>query len=301
MQADRGLPLWLARSLAALALAAAMGLGGIGAGISGALGCGLAAGALLRWLALRARRRAARRLALSTKPCPRRWRVFLDESCNHYARLPPQWRGRFERDLQIFLGEKRITGVDLAVSEELRLLVGASAVTLSVGWPEYEWDQLTEVLLYPQDFDRDYTFGGEDSDLAGQAHPWGTVILSVPALEESCADPDDGYHVGLHEFAHLLELDQTRFDGIPAGFDARHGTEWAALREKEMERMRRGQSLLDEYGAHDPVEFFAVAVETFFERARALRRRNHPLYTLLAQYFNQDPAAWDDQRGGEAQ
>ena len=40
--------------------------------------------------------------------------------------------------------------------DDLKLLVAASAVTLSVGWPDYEWDRLTEVLLYPDDFDRDY-------------------------------------------------------------------------------------------------------------------------------------------------
>jgi len=78
------------------------------------------------------------------------------------------------------------------------------AVTLSVGWPEYEWDHLTEVLLYPDDFDRDYRFGGDER--AGETHPWGTVILSVPALLESFEVPDDAFHVGLHEFAHLLDV-----------------------------------------------------------------------------------------------
>ena len=56
-------------------------------------------------------------------------------------------------------------------TDELRLLVAASAVTLSVGWPDYEWDQLTEVLLYPDDFDRDYAFGGDER--SGRGPPLG--------------------------------------------------------------------------------------------------------------------------------
>ena len=64
-----------------------------------------------------------------------------------------------------------------------------------------------------------------------------------------------------------------------------------------MPRMQQGDSLLDEYGAHDPVEFLAVAVEAFFELARALRRADPDMYELLAAYFQQDPAAWDDARG----
>jgi MtfA peptidase len=151
------------------------------------------------------------------------------------------------------------------------------------------------VLLYPQDFDRDYTF--EERELAGQAHPWGTVILSVPALLESFDDPDDAYHVGLHEFAHLLDVDQSHFDGIPVGLDAGHSREWVGVMEKEMERLRKGRSVIDPYGADDPVEFLAVAVEAFFEAPLALRKRHREVYAILSDYFQQDPAAWDDARG----
>jgi len=189
--------------------------------------------------------------------------------------------------------------VEVEVTEELRLLVAASAVTLSLGWPEYEWSQLSEVLLYPQDFDRDYRFGS--AELSGQTHPWGTVILSVPSLVESFADPDDAYHVGFHEFAHLLDLEQTHFethfDGIPAGMDGATAREWVRLMEQEMGRLRRGKSVIDEYGADEPAEFLAVAVEAFFETALALRERHGEVYALLREYFRQDPAAWDDARG----
>ena len=48
----------------------------------------------------------------------------------------------------------------------------------------------------------------------------------------------------------------------------------------------------DTYGATDPVEFFAVSVEAFFERPRALRT-NHPnLYAELQKYFRQDPVEY---------
>ena len=242
-------------------------------------------------------RRRARRQALVALPFPESWRTFLLESYDHYERLPLDWRARFENDVRIFLLEKRITGVETVVTDELRLLVAASAVTLSVGWPDYEWDQLTEVLLYPQEFDRDWSFEGHE--LAGQAHPWGTVILSVPSLFESFEDPDDAYHVGIHEFAHLLDVDQTHFDGIPVGLDAEKTREWLAIMEKEMERLRKGKSVLDRYGEEDPVEFLGVAVEAFFEAPLALRKRHREMYALLASYFRQDPAAWDDARGLE--
>jgi Mlc titration factor MtfA (ptsG expression regulator) len=68
--------------------------------------------------------------------------------------------------------------------------------------------------------------------------------------------------------------------------------------EKEMERLRQGRrSAFDEYGAHDPVEFLGVAVEAFFEIPRRVRRLHAEVYSILAGYFGQDPAALDDARG----
>ena len=103
--------------------------------------------------------------------------------------------------------------------------------------------------------------------------------------------------MGLHEFAHLLDVDQTHFDGIPVGLDEAQARAWLAVAEREMERLRRGRSAFDDYGAHDPVEFFAVAVEAFFEIPQLVRRRHREVYAILSAYFRQDPAAWDDARG----
>jgi len=283
------------RVAGATAAGAGTALGAMAGGWTGA-GAGLVAGvglgvAVHRFLG----RKAARRRAVLSLPFPEKWRAFLLERYDHYERLDAAWRARFEDDARIFLAEKRITGVGVEVTDELRLLVTASAVTLSVGWPDYEWDQLTEVLLYPDDFDRDYAFGGHER--VGEAHVWGTVILSVPALLESFEVPDDAYHVGVHEFTHLLDVSQTHFDGIPVGLHGGRAREWVAAAEKEMERMRHGRSAFDDYGAHDPVEFLGVAVEAFFEIPQVVRRRHREVYAILSAYFGQDPAAWDDARG----
>ena len=48
-------------------------------------------------------------------------------------------------------------------------------------------------------------------------------------------------------------------------------------------------TVLDRYGATNPVEFFAVVTEAFFERPRALRARHPELYAQFANFFRQDP------------
>ena len=214
-------------------------------------------------------------------------------SSAHYRRRSFELRSRFEEQVGLFLAERRITGVNVEATDELRVLVAASAVTISVGWQDYDWSEVREVLLYRDSFGRDFAHG-PDADSAGVAHPWGIVILSVPSLRDSFEIPDDGYHVGIHEFAHLLDVEATRFDGIPSWLSDRGIREWEQLRDREMERLQNGDSVLDEYGAFDRVEFLAVAMEGFFERPVALRENHRRLYEMLASYLHQDPAAWED-------
>ncbi len=293
MRAERPQEAALAWASAVAFLTIAAALGALVWGPAGALAAGLAAALAGRVVVQRAGARTRRRRALIAAPLPEADRRFLLERYDHYERLPPELRRRFEDDVRLFLDEARVTGVGIEASHELRLLVAASAVSLSLGWPAAEWDRVTEVLLYPDDFDRDYDAGRER---AGEAHVWGTVILSVPTLLESFEHDRDGYHVGLHEFAHLLDVEQGEFDGMPSGLAPGDRRAWAALVPAEIERIRARRSVLDDYGAEGPVEFFPVAVEGFFERPQELRRRHREVYEILARYFAQDPAAWDDAR-----
>jgi MtfA peptidase len=240
--------------------------------------------------------RSRRRAAVLSITFPPGWRESLQRHCDHYRRLPQVLRPEFERKVQLFVAERRITGIGIDASDELKLLVAASAVTLSLGWPDYNWEDVGEVLLYPDSFDRDYAVGPGEDHWAGTAHPWGTVILSAPALRMSFERTGDGYHVGIHEFAHIVDVDATRFDGVPSWLTDKQIASWEQIRDREMQRLQQGDSILDAYGAYYPVEFMAVAMETFFERPQELRHGHGQLYGILADYFRQDPAQWDDDR-----
>ena len=249
---------------------------------------------------------ASRRREQRAKPLPRPTQDLLMRHSAHYRSLPPDVRQEFNRQVQVFLTDKQITPVETRLTAEARLLVSASAVTLTAGWPGYTWDQLREVLVYPDHFDRDYQFAstrsaeGEltpglhpDPILTGQAHPWGVVILSHPALQASfAATGRRGSHVGVHEFAHLLDLSRARFDGVPSYLRDEGVRRWTGLIEVERERLERGESVLDPYGLSSPPELFAVAVEAFFQDPVAVANGHRDLYAFLASYFNQDPAAW---------
>ena len=96
------------------------------------------------------------------EPLPGEWVSFLREHCAHYRRLPDVLQPTFEGCVQRFVTTKRITGVKVEADDDLRLLVAASAATLSLRWPGYKWSEVTEVLLYPDAFDRDFTIGNRE-------------------------------------------------------------------------------------------------------------------------------------------
>lgn len=225
-------------------------------------------------------------------------RAFLRDWSHPYAEMTDALKAEFDDQTAHFLGTRRITGVGMkgAVEREDRLLVAASACTLSSGWPGYRWTDVTEVLLYPDDFDRDFQFAGDegvDAELSGEAHPWGTVILSLPSLEESFEDPHDGYHVGYHEFAHVLDRDTPSSvgfgedGGLPSNIDGAFAVEMGKALKAARASMELGKSPLDEYGLESPAELWAVAVEGFFETGSAMADAHPDLRQLLDLYFNQ--------------
>jgi MtfA peptidase len=224
----------------------------------------------------------------SSEPLPDEWASFLWDHSAHYRRLPGRLQAAFGTDVKEFIARQRITGIETRVDDPLRLLVAASAATLSVGWPGYTWSEVSEVLLYPDDFNRDYVFG--QREIAGIAHVWGTIILSIPSLWHSFRY-QDRYHVGFHEFAHLLTFEKGGPANVPIGLSPERLQLWERIQAQELQRIAGGDSVVDAY-ALQPSEFFTCAVEAFFQTPVAMKEQHRRLYGFLSRYFHQSPAAW---------
>jgi len=56
------------------------------------------------------------------------------------------------------------------------------------------------------------------------------------------------------------------------------------------ETQHHHRTLIDQYGATNPAEFFAVVTETFFEKPTQLRAKYPALYGQMQQFYRQDPA-----------
>ena len=122
------------------------------------------------------------------------------------------------------------------------------------------------------------------------------MILAWDETVQGALDPKDGHNVVLHEFAHKLDYLDDFANGTPPLRSRRAYRAWKRIMTREyaeliedVEANRR--TVMDDYGATNPAEFFAVATETFFEKPRQMRERHSSLYGLFRNYYGQDLAA----------
>jgi len=234
-------------------------------------------------------RRPFRRLIASQSPFPDASRDWLRSHVPFYAGLSSASRARFERDVQLFMSDQTFEAVDGAeLTELLKLSVSAGAALMLHGRPDWAFSNLRTFLFYPDRFDEDY-YNTRDAAFDGMAHSHGPIIFSVRAVKDGWAHSADGNNVVLHELAHLFDFDQAAVEGAPSLMDPGSVDAWMELVRREMRLVRRDQSMLRPYAATNPAEFFAVSVENFFERPRAMAIRHSELFQALVAFFNLDP------------
>jgi Mlc titration factor MtfA (ptsG expression regulator) len=130
----------------------------------------------------------------------------------------------------------------------------------------------------------------------GEAWHHGPIILSWPEVLAGARHDGDGTNVVLHEFAHYLDSQDHDFNGTPPLDDREQYRTWHDVMTAEYDRLVRKAergvpTLLDQYGATNEAEFFAVATECFFEQPVKMAERYARLYDVLRQYYRQDPAS----------
>lgn len=277
---------------------------------------------------LLASRRERTRKRLADSPFPDSWREILYRRVSLYSLLSPSEQERFEAEIKTFLGEQRIypLGGDKSefapnINDETKILVAASAATLLLGRPEWRLPTIRDIVIYPTAFaEETYKVQTEGPYSAhpqaiGMVHAQGPILLSLDALEQSfplnaqAEMPPVGMagrsqlgisepvlpHVGIHEFAHVLDIiasgDRPVATGVPGMLTPQTALRWHHQLALERERLSSGQSLLSPYGLKSEAELFAVSVESFFQDSLRMRVHHPDLYALLAEFFNQDPAA----------
>ncbi len=254
---------------------------------------------------VRRRLRRHRRETVRTRPFPSPWRTILQQNLPLYRRLPDGLKEQLHGYINLFIAEKSFEGLaGLDVTDEMKVTIAGQACLLLLNREMEVYPKLYSILLYPAAYrTREPSLFPADADeeppevRLGESWTTGSVVLAWDHIRHGARDPKDGQNLVLHEFAHQLDQEDNRSDGAPILGERSDYVPWARVLSHEYERLRRRaargrKSVLDDYGATDPAEFFAVATEAFFEKPKQMKRVHPELYRELKNYYKVDPAEW---------
>ena len=238
------------------------------------------------------RYRTARRYRARQRGITKEQTSILNREVSFYQTLDDDNKKRFRDLVAVFLDEVLITGIRTDVDETTRMLVAASAVIPILGFDDWEYSTLGEVLIYPSSFDTDYQ-SAEPGDrqilgMVGTNHLSGVMILSKPSLVAGFKNDRDKRNVGIHEFAHLVDKQDGQIDGLPPGVSEEIYRPWVRWVGDELTRQSAGGEHIDDYAYTNEAEYFAVLTEYFFESPSVLQKKAPHLYDLMQKMYRQN-------------
>ncbi|HXB92304.1 MAG TPA: zinc-dependent peptidase [Puia sp.] len=207
----------------------------------------------------------------------------------YYKSLNAAGRDRFLRRVLEFMGSKNFQYIDIQSEESMPLLISAAAVQLTYGLDNFQLDYFTNIYILKDN----YRYGLYKVPFEGHVSQDG-IYLSWSNFIREFTDYSDGQNVGLHEMAHALTyVNFTVREGKDGPFHDRFKDFSAVARPVFHSMEAGGTNLLGEYASTNYQEFWAVCVETFFERPTAFKRQLPELYNALCILLNQDPLTAD--------
>lgn len=231
-----------------------------------------------------------KKVAVPDIPDAKTIKRVLAKNVAFYQQLLPAEQLRFEERVVYFLNEVRITPIqDAAVRMEDRVFVAAAGVIPLFRFKNWFYNNLDEVLIYPDTFSKDFELKGEHRNVAGMVGDGfmhRTMILSLQYLRAGFLQHTKG-NTAIHEFVHLVDKSDGAVDGIPENLLGQSYLKaWVSLVHEYIKEIRdREIKDINPYGATNPEEFFAVVSEYFFQEPELLEANHPDLYRMLEKAF----------------
>ncbi len=238
-------------------------------------------------------------------PFPDRLVAVLEKNVPVYSKMPVELQLQLQGLVKQFLHQKTFYGCGgLEINDEIKVTIAGIACLLLLNRKPRVYPQLNSVLVYPSAFIAPRTEiepGGvvtyHKEGLLGESWGDGRVVLAWDEVKDDASNFSDGHNVVLHEFAHQLDDEAGNADGVPILGKRSSYQRWAAVFSREYAALQSAalhgdESVLDEYGATSPAEFFAVVTETFFAKSSQLAEHHPELFEELKNYYRVDPRSW---------
>ncbi|CAM4262385.1 zinc-dependent peptidase [Zobellia roscoffensis] len=234
-----------------------------------------------------------------TKPLSAKDKQLLVDNFAIYSELPISLREKCDKRIMWFRSRKKfIFYGQVDKKEELKLLLSASAILMTLGLKDYKMRQsLLRIIVYPSKY---YSRINRRHHLGEYNPGFKTAIFSADTIWEGFRISDDNLNLALHEFAHALSFQMIR----KSSWESRKFR--VGLKKIKELFLREGyaQKLADsnyfrEYGMTNLQEFFSVAVENYAETPQKFLADFPELYGIIQKMLNFDFQVIPEQFSGE--
>ncbi|MBK9176429.1 MAG: zinc-dependent peptidase [Flavobacteriales bacterium] len=215
-------------------------------------------------------------------------RAILVKYAIHYQRLDDAGKQRMERIVSAFIHEKDWVGAGIVVKEEMKVMISACAAQLLLGFPDIVLRHFEKIVVYPETYRSPRTGRMHQGEVRPQP---GIIIISWDDFVHGYAHSRDAHNVGLHELAHALWFEDMIENSEHNFLDRELLAKWNRMASEHVARIKRREAhYFRDYAGTNQAEFFAVAVEYFFEQPREFQAALPELYATMSALLKQDPA-----------
>ncbi len=237
-------------------------------------------------------------------------RATLQRYSAYFRALTSSEKNKFIYRVALFSRSIKFEAIgDHTLSPQMRYLIASGFVQLTLGLNAFVFNHFRKILVTP----RAYDYRGFRNKLLGHVdYSKRLITLSWANTKHGFEVEDDAHNAVLHEMAHAIEFENRKWlkrlhDSRNRGgilnliisvalpkrymlFNEADYRAWLDIARAEMHVMKMERDyFLKDYAAKNIHEYFACAVEAFFEKPKAMYVAIPQVYMILRKLLNQDP------------
>lgn len=211
---------------------------------------------------------------------------ILERQFTFYTKLTSKEKKYFEHRVASFIKDKDFLGrEDLVVTEEMRVLISATAVMLTFGFRDYFIGLISKIIIYPKVFysttNKAYHKGEFNPKLKA-------LVLSWEDFVEGYCNSNDNLNLGIHEVTHAIHLNSLKTSGVSAIVFRDSFNELSKLlyKNEDLRNELKDSNYFRTYAFTNQFEFLAVVIENFIETPQDFKLKFPEVYNKVKQMFN---------------
>ncbi len=211
-------------------------------------------------------------------------KLILQREFSFYRKLSDKRKSYFEHRVKSFLQNYQFIGKEIAVTDEMKLVVAGTFVMLTFGMRNYLVELFQKVIIYPSSY---YSTVTEDNH-KGEYNPrMKAVVFSWEDFLLGHQITNNNINLGLHEFTHVLHFHALKSNDPSASIFFDEFNEIAKYYQDEtLNKTLTEKGYFREYAYENQFEFLSVILEHFFETPHVFKKEFPELFERVKAMIN---------------